>query len=133
MIYANAVAAELLGYATAHAYREEHYRSGAWGLTAIALANGANRPLEIADYPCVRALKSQPFAQQTLRYTDWHGRDRCVAMQALSIPEPTSADPTGQRQYAVVISRSVTEPLLASSPCPPPNQKIENAVPSLVA
>ncbi|MEM7648640.1 MAG: diguanylate cyclase, partial [Cyanobacteria bacterium P01_A01_bin.70] len=133
LIYANAVAAELLGYATAHAYREEHYRSGAWGLTAIALANGANRPLEIADYPCVRALKSQPFAQQTLRYTDWHGRDRCVAVQALSIPEPTSADPTGQRQYAVVISRSVTEPLIASSPCPPPLQQIANAVPSLVA
>ena len=52
LIYTNAVAAELLGYATAHAYREEHYRSGAWGLTAIALANGANRPLEIAEYPC---------------------------------------------------------------------------------
>ncbi|MEL6763486.1 MAG: PAS domain-containing protein, partial [Cyanobacteria bacterium J06607_6] len=114
LIYANALAAELLGYATAHDYLEEHYRSRAWGLTAIALANGANRPLAITDYPCVRALKGQPFAEQTLRYTDRHGRVRCVAVQALSMPEPTSVDQTDQRQYAVVavvISRPVTQPL----------------------
>ena len=94
LIYVNAVAAEILGYATPAAYLAEH-RLGAWGVTAIAFVNLANHPLEIADYPCVRALKGQPYAAQTLRYVDLPGRDRCVAVQALSIPDQTGAELTG--------------------------------------
>ena len=130
LLYANAVAAELLGYATADAYLEGHYRAGAWGLTAISFANVANHPLAIADYPCVRALKGQPFVEQTLRYVDPHGCDRFAVVQALSIP-----DQTGCVQYAGVITRRVAEsiPSPASQQCPLPLQQMANAVPSLIA
>ncbi len=129
LLYANQMAARILGYDSSEALWMA-YREGV-AQEAITFRDADGVLLAPSDYPCVQVLQGAIWQNRQLHIVDSQGCDRCLAVKTLPI-----RGETGEILYGVVIIQDQTELHTAQQAITQTTQKLHqvtNAVPSLIA